>query len=240
MRPTAGKRRLAARPEEQPLRFVLATRGSRSRPTSRQHAADLAPSPPRLLRACRRTRPAAPRRRRADSSACTNCSTARVAGWSIISRPAGMMPAAMIAPTAAPAFSTSSNAASATCASCGFGSELDGDLGDDGEQPFAAVDQRQQVVARRVERVAAELDDLAGDEHAAHAAHVVHREPVLEAMHAAGVLGDVAADRARDLRRRVGRVVEAVAARPLPRSRGCARRAARPRCARAGRWRGCA
>ena len=35
-----------------------------------------------------------------------------------------MMPAAMIAPTAAPAFSTSSNAASATCAGCGFGSSL--------------------------------------------------------------------------------------------------------------------
>ena len=32
-----------------------------------------------------------------------------------------MMPAAIIAPTAAPAFSTSANAASATCASCGFG-----------------------------------------------------------------------------------------------------------------------
>ena len=35
-----------------------------------------------------------------------------------------MMPAPMIAPTAAPAFSRSSNAASATCANCGFGNSL--------------------------------------------------------------------------------------------------------------------
>ncbi len=35
-----------------------------------------------------------------------------------------MMPSPMIAPTAAPAFSMSSNAAQATCASCGFGVSL--------------------------------------------------------------------------------------------------------------------
>ena len=64
--------------------------------------------------------------------------------------------------------------------------------------------------------------------------HVVHRQAVLQAMHAAGVLGDVAADRAGDLARRVGRVVQAVAARPLRRSRGCARPAAPARCARSG------
>ena len=74
-----------------------------------------------------------------------------------------MMPAPMIAPTAAPAFSTSSNAASATCASCGFGSSFTVIFGDDGEQALAADDEREQVVAGRVERVAAELDDLAGD-----------------------------------------------------------------------------
>ena len=43
----------------------------------------------------------------------------------------------------------------------------------------------------------------------------MHGEAVLEAVHAARVLGDVAADRAGDLRRRIGRVVETVAARPL-------------------------
>ena len=39
---------------------------------------------------------------------------------------------------------------------------------------------------------------------------MVRREPVLQAVRAAGVLGDVAADRADLLRRRVGRVVEAL------------------------------
>ena len=42
--------------------------------------------------------------------------------------------------------------------------QLDGDLRDDGEQAFAAGDQRQQVVARRIERIAAELDDVAVDQ----------------------------------------------------------------------------
>jgi hypothetical protein len=55
----------------------------------------------------------------------------------------------------------------------------------------------------------AELDHLALDRHAAHAQHVVHGEPVLQAMHAAGVLGHIAADGAGDLARRIGRVVQA-------------------------------
>ena len=42
------------------------------------------------------------------------------------------------------------------------------------------------------------------------AEHVVDREAVLQAVRAAGVLGEVAADRAHLLARRVGRVVEAV------------------------------
>ncbi len=45
----------------------------------------------------------------------------RGAAWSIISRPAGMMPAAITLATAAPAFSTSSKAAITTCAHSGFG-----------------------------------------------------------------------------------------------------------------------
>ena len=56
---------------------------------------------------------------------------------------------------------------------------------------------------------------------------VVHRQAVLEAMHAAGVFADVAADGAGDLRRRIGRVVEAegAAASEIARLRtpGCTR-----------------
>ena len=92
----------------------------------------------------------------------------------------------------------------------GLGRELDRDLGDDGEQALGAGHQRQQVVARRIEGVVAELDHLAGHGHAAHAQHVVHGQAVLEAMHAARVLGDIAADGAGDLRAGVGRIVEAV------------------------------
>ncbi len=121
-----------------------------------------------------------------------------------------MMPAAITLPTAAPAFAMSSNAASATCASAGFGQQLDRDLRDHREQAFAARDEGQQIVARRIERVGAEFDDVAGDEHRAHLAHVVHGESVFQAMHAAGVLRDVAADRARDLRRRIGRIKQPV------------------------------
>ena len=44
------------------------------------------------------------------------------------------------------------------------------------------------------------------------AADVVDREPVLQAVRAAGILGDVAADRAGDLRRRVRRVEQSVRA----------------------------
>ncbi len=93
--------------------------------------------------------------------------------------------------------------------------ELDRDFRHHREQALGAVDEREQVVARAVERIAAEFDDLAGDQHPAHAADVVHGEPVLETVDSAGVLRDVAADRARDLRRRIRRVVETVRAPPL-------------------------
>ena len=59
--------------------------------------------------------------------------------------------------------------------------------------------------------VARERDELAVGQHDVDGEHVVDREAVLEAVRAARVLGDVAADRADLLARRVGRVVEAVA-----------------------------
>ncbi len=145
-----------------------------------------------------------------------------------------MIPAPMTAATAAPAAPTSSNAASATCASLRLRRELDRDLGDDRQQPLGAMDQREQVVAGAVERVAAELDDLAGDEHAAHAPDVVDGQPVLETVHAARVLRDIAADRCRrsattgPARNRDRR------AQPPRISQDCARPAARRRCCASG------
>ena len=144
-----------------------------------------------------------------------------------------MMPAAMIVATALPARSTSSKAASRPGAR-GPGQQPHRDLDNDPEHSLGAGQQRQQVVAgasRLAPPMARQLaihgDDLERED-------VVHRETVLQAMHATGILGDVAADGAGDLRRGIRRVVEPEVL-PLPaRSRGCARRAARARCARAG------
>ena len=83
-------------------------------------------------------------------------------------------------------------------------------LGRDAERALGADEDAEQIVARRVERLAAELDQLAVGQHDLEAEHVVDGEAVLEAVRAAGVLGDVAADRADLLARRIGRVVEAV------------------------------
>ena len=52
------------------------------------------------------------------------------------------------------------------------------------------------------------MHDFPRHQHHFDAEHVVGGESVFQAMDAAGILGDVAADGARDLTRRVGRVVE--------------------------------
>ena len=88
-----------------------------------------------------------------------------------------------------------------------------GDFGDDAEHAFGAGEQREQVVAGAVERGAADRQLVAFERQHLQAQHVVNGESVLEAVHTAGILGDVAADAARDLRRRIGRVVEAVTGR---------------------------
>ena len=84
------------------------------------------------------------------------------------------------------------------------------DFGDHGEHAFRARHQRQQVVAGRVRRLAADFQQLAVHGERAQRHHVVHGEAVFQAVHAAGILGHVAADRAGDLRRGIGCVVEAV------------------------------
>ena len=84
-----------------------------------------------------------------------------------------------------------------------------GDLGDDAEQTFRAGDDAEEIVAAGVEMLAAEANDLAGDEHQFAAEQVVGGHAVFEAVDAAGILRHVAADAAGDLRGRIGRVVEA-------------------------------
>ena len=82
-------------------------------------------------------------------------------------------------------------------------------LRDDGERAFRADEHAEQIEPGRVERGAAEVHELAVRQHGLDAEHVVHGEAVLQAVRAAGVLGDVAADRADHLARRIGRVVAA-------------------------------
>ena len=90
-----------------------------------------------------------------------------------------------------------------------LGYQLDGDFGGHGQHAFAADNNAEQVVARRVQRVAAELDFIALDGEAAHLEHVMNCQPVFEAVHAARVFSHVAAYGAGDLARRVWRVVQA-------------------------------
>ena len=123
-------------------------------------------------------------------------STAAVAGLSIISRPAGMMPAAITSATALPPFSTSSKLAMMTWASWG-GDQPHGDLGHHRQHALGADQHRQQVEAGRVG--ASEPNSTTSPSMVtAHA--LVHGQSVLQAVHAARVLADVAADGAGDLR----------------------------------------
>ena len=82
-------------------------------------------------------------------------------------------------------------------------------LGDDAEQALRPGDDAEQVVALGIEMLAADADHFAGDQHDLAAEHVVGGHAVFQAVHAAGILRDVAADGAGDLRGGIGRVVEA-------------------------------
>ena len=83
-----------------------------------------------------------------------------------------------------------------------------GHFGDHAEKAFRAVDQTEQIVAGRVEMLAAETQHFAGYQHDLAAQYIVGGHSVFEAMHAAGIFRDIAADRAGDLRGRIGRVVK--------------------------------
>ena len=147
---------------------------------------------------------------------CTAASAARIASASIISTAAGTMPAAMISDTAAPASLVLLYAASSVCTRLRLPQDADDDLRHDRQRAFAADQQAEQIRTRRVGQRAADAHELAVGHHGLDLEHVVHGEAVLQAMRAAGVLGDVAADRAHLLARRIGRVVVAER-RDLPR-----------------------
>ena len=126
---------------------------------------------------------------------------------SIISIAPGTMPAWTISDTASPAARVRVEERDERLHRLRHRHHPQPDLRGDAERALGADERAEQVVAGRVELRAAERDDLAVGEHDLQPADVVGGEAVLEAVRAAGVLGDVAADRADDLAR-VGRVEE--------------------------------
>ncbi len=83
-------------------------------------------------------------------------------------------------------------------------------LGDDAELAFGAADEAEQIVARRIQRLAAELDHRAVEQHHLDAEQIVGRDAVFQAVGAAGIHADIAADRAGELRARIGRIEKTV------------------------------
>jgi len=92
-----------------------------------------------------------------------------------------------------------------------FPEDAHGDLGDHRKQPLRSGEHAEQVVALRVEMASAEPYDLAVDQHHLDAEYIVRGQAVFQAVDAAGIFRDVAADRAGDLRGWIGRVVETLA-----------------------------
>ena len=119
------------------------------------------------------------------------------------------MPSAMMADTASPAASIDAKPASSVVHRLGAPQQPQRRLRDDRQRALRSDEHAEQIEARRIEHGAAEVHELAVGQHGFDAEHVMHREAVLQAVRAAGVLGDVAADRADDLARRIGRVVAA-------------------------------
>ena len=93
----------------------------------------------------------------------------------------------------------------------GGADQPDGRLDDDAELPLRAADEAEPVEPGGVELGAADVEDVAVEGDEPDAEQVVDRHAVFEAMRAARVHADIAADRAGELRGRVGRVEEAVA-----------------------------
>ena len=81
-------------------------------------------------------------------------------------------------------------------------------LANDPQESLGAGQQPQHIVATGIQMLTAESHDLALDGHQFDAQHIISGQTVFQAMNAAGILGDIAADGAGDLARRIGRIVE--------------------------------
>ena len=124
-------------------------------------------------------------------------------------RPPGRCPRAMIADTASPPPRRSCRTPRAASAPLRPAQDAHDDFRDDRQRAFRSDQQAEQIGAGRVGKGTADVHELAVGQDGLDAKHVMHGEAVLEAMRAAGVFGDVPADRADLLTRRIGRVVVA-------------------------------
>ena len=120
-----------------------------------------------------------------------DCGLAARIAMSIIST-AAEVPAAMMSDTTAPA--SIGNAASSVCTRPPENSNRDARRDRDG--PFGADEEAEQIRSGRISERDAEVHDLAIGHHRLDFEHVMHGEPILQAVGAAGVLGHVPANRA--------------------------------------------
>ncbi len=84
-----------------------------------------------------------------------------------------------------------------------------GNFRDNAKQTFGPGNDAEQIVTAGIQVTAAEPYDFAGYQDQFAAEQIIRGHAVFEAVHAAGIFRDIAADRAGDLRGRIGRVVEA-------------------------------
>jgi hypothetical protein len=92
----------------------------------------------------------------------------------------------------------------------GFGSSRKGDLQRHAEQAFRADEHADEIRPDVFEAVAAQLNHFAVGQHGFDAQHVIARHAILQAVHAARIEGDVAADGADRLAGRIGGIIQAV------------------------------
>ena len=121
------------------------------------------------------------------------------------------MPAAITSPTHRAAFSTESKPARKATARRGL-ENTDRDFGDDPKQPLGPGHGTQQVEPGGIELLAAKAYHLAAHQRHFEAQEVVGGEPVLQAVHAAGVFRHIAADGAGHLAGGIRRIIIAVGA----------------------------
>ena len=122
----------------------------------------------------------------------------------------GMMPAPMIAATQPPAASLVGKPKSTGRASSGIGRMRNVASVTMPSWPSEPTTRPSRSRPPTVEIGPADLDDRAVDKHHFDAEHIVGRHAIFQAMRAAGIHADIAGDRAGKLRRRIGRIEEAL------------------------------